>query len=411
MSRRGSGRQRAFPGNGDDPHGLHRACLDFLSHIEVRHYSPRTVSGFRDSLGLFVVWCEARGVTRPAEVTRPVLEAYQRHLFWRRKTDGMPLSNQTQYGRLVPIRGLFRFLVKQNRILANPASDLELPKVDQRLPKAVLTIGEAETVLNVPDITLSFGVRDRAILEVLYSTGIRRQELIGLTVWDLDNERGLLTVRKGKGRKDRVIPIGERATGWVARYSVEVRPHLVVEPDTGILFLTGQGLDFTPDHLSGMVTRYVDKAGIGKRGSCHLFRHTMATLMLEGGADLRYIQAMLGHADISTTTIYTQVAVGALKAIHDATHPAATNHPHRHTREDGGGDTGPCPDRPHTEQPHTAGPGTGKPGTAGPGTGKPGTAGLRVSAAQLLAALDTEDDIDDEDLGDRLDGGDGDGDR
>lgn len=330
MSRRGSGRQRPFPGDPADPHGLHRACVDYLDHIEVRHYSPRTIEGFRDSLALFVTWCETRGVTRPVEVTRPVIEAYQRHLFWRRKPDGTPLSNQTQYSRIVPIRGLFRFLVRQNRILANPASDLELPRVDQRLPKAVLSVAEAEQVLALPDVSLGFGVRDRAIMEVLYSTGIRRQELIGLTVWDVDAARGVLTVRKGKGRKDRIIPIGARAVGWVARYATEVRPRLVVEPDTGVLFLTKEGMDFTPDHLSGMVTRYVDRADLGKRGSCHLFRHTMATLMLEGGADLRYIQQMLGHADISTTTIYTQVAINALKAIHDATHPGATNQPHRH---------------------------------------------------------------------------------
>ncbi|MGH9149480.1 MAG: tyrosine-type recombinase/integrase, partial [Acidimicrobiales bacterium] len=277
--RRGTGTERPFPGDGADPHGLHRACVDFLDHIEVRHYSPRTVSGFRDSLAMFVLWCEERGVTRPVEVTRPVLERYQRHLFWRRKADGMALSNQTQYGRLVPVRGLFRFLVRHNRILANPAADLELPKVDQRLPRAVLSAAEAEAVLSLPDTTFALGVRDRAILEVLYSTGVRRAELIALTVWDLDGDRGVMTVRRGKGRKDRTIPIGDRAAAWVARYSHEVRPRLVVEPDGGVLFLTKEGLDLTPDHLSGLVTRYVDRAELAKRGSCHLFRHTMATLM------------------------------------------------------------------------------------------------------------------------------------
>lgn len=329
MSRRGTGRARLFPGDPADPHGFHRACVDFLDWIEVRHYSPRTVSGFRDSLAIFVVWCETRGVTRPVEVTRPVLEAYQRHLFWRRKRDGAPLSNQTQYTRLVPIRGLFRYLVRQNRVLANPASDLELPKVDQRLPRAVLTVSETERVLALPDVRSPFGLRDRAILEVLYSTGIRRQELIALTVWDLDPERGLLTVRKGKGRKDRVVPAGERAAAWVARYASDARPRLVVPPDVGVLFLTKEGLDFTPDHLSGLVTRYVERADLGKRGSCHLFRHTMATLMLEGGADIRYIQAMLGHAELGSTQLYTQVAVGTLKAVHAACHPGAAFEPRR----------------------------------------------------------------------------------
>ncbi len=325
MTKRGTRLARPFPGDPADVYGLHRACVDYLDWIEVHNYSPRTVVGFGASLAVFVTWCAERGVTRPAEVTRPVLERYQRHLFHRRKPDGTPLSNRTQYGRLVPIRGLFRFLVRHNRILSNPASDLEMPRVEHRLPRHVLSASEAEAVLAVPELSLGFGVRDRAMLEVLYSTGMRRRELIGLSVWDLDAERGTVTIRQGKGRRDRMIPIGERAAAWVAKYSADVRATLEVPPDAGVLFLTKEGLDFTPDHLSGLVSRYVDAADMAKRGSCHLFRHTMATLMLEGGADIRFIQQMLGHAELSTTQVYTQVSIRALKAIHTATHPGAAN--------------------------------------------------------------------------------------
>ncbi len=334
MTRRGTHRAGPFPGDAADAHGLHRACIDYLDWIEVRNYSPRTVVGFGASLAQFVDWCAERGVTRPAEVTRPVLERHQRHLLHRRKPDGTPLSNQTQYGRLVPIRGLFRFLVRQNRILSNPASDLEMPRVEHRLPRHVLSASEAEAVLAQPELTMGFGIRDRAILEVLYSTGMRRRELIGLSIWDLDAERGTVSIRQGKGRRDRMVPIGERAAAWVGKYSADVRPGLVVPPDAGVLFLTKEGLDFTPDHLSGLVTRYVERAELSKHGSCHLFRHTMATLMLEGGADIRYIQQMLGHAELSTTQIYTQVSIRALKAIHTATHPGAANRPHRSTDPD-----------------------------------------------------------------------------
>ena len=148
-------------------------------------------------------------------------------------------------------------------------------------------------------------------------------ELLGLGVYDLDAERGTLWVRQGKGSKDRMIPIGERALAWVEKYQSEVRPGLVVASDGGKLFLTAGGKPFHPDHLSHLVRHHVLAAELGKRGGCHLFRHTMATLMLENGADIRFIQEMLGHAKLSTTQIYTQVSIRKLKEIHTATHPTA----------------------------------------------------------------------------------------
>lgn len=151
---------------------------------------------------------------------------------------------------------------------------------------------------------------------------MRRIELVRLKLLDVDLERGTLMVRQGKGRKDRMIPIGDRALAWVNKYLGEVRPLLAMEPDEGYLFLTHKGESFAPIRLTQMVRDYVDAAQLGKVGSCHLFRHTMATLMLEGGADIRFIQQMLGHASLSTTQIYTQVSIRLLKQIHSATHPA-----------------------------------------------------------------------------------------
>jgi len=152
----------------------------------------------------------------------------------------------------------------------------------------------------------ALGVRDRAILETLYSTGMRRSELIGLKLYDLDTERGTIMVRQGKGKKDRMIPIGERAVAWIEKYLADVRPELVVDPAEGILFLTNLGQAFTPNRPTQLVRQYVIAAELGKTGACHLFRHTMATLMLEHGADIRFIQAMLGHAELTTTQIYTR---------------------------------------------------------------------------------------------------------
>jgi len=158
---------------------------------------------------------------------------------------------------------------------------------------------------------------------VLYPTGIRRLETIRLKLYGLSLDRGFILVRQGKGKKDRYVPIGERAIAWLEKYVREGRPQLAIEPDDMSMFLTAQGEPFSRDHLSYAVKERVDAAQLGKTGSCHLFRHTMATLMHEGGADIRYIQQMLGHEDIKTTQIYTQVAIRALQQIHAATHPGA----------------------------------------------------------------------------------------
>jgi integrase/recombinase XerD len=307
----------------EPPASLLAALMEkHLEALRVQNYSQYTVKNRRVHLGFFLEWCANRSLTEPADVTRPVLEQYQRHLFHYRQKNGNPLSFRSQHARLVPIRVWFRWMARQRFILHNPASELELPRLGHRLPKHVLTIHEVEQVLSQPDIRDPLGLRDRALMETLYSTGMRRLELANLKLYDLDTERGTVTIRQGKGNKDRVIPIGDRAAAWIEKYVRESRPHLVVEPDDGTVFLSNAGEPFSLDHLSDLVRVHVDAAKIGKRGACHLFRHTMATLMLEGGADIRYIQQMLGHADIKTTQIYTQVSIRQLKQIHTATHPA-----------------------------------------------------------------------------------------
>jgi integrase/recombinase XerD len=273
-------------------------------------------------IGFFLDWCTERGITEPVEVTRTVLEAYQRHVFHYRKKNGEPLSFTGQHDRLVPLRVWFKWMARQHHILHNPASELELPRLGMRLPKAVLTAAEADRVIEQTDIHDPLGLRDRAILETLYSTGMRRLELVNLKLWDLDLERATVTIRQGKGKKDRIIPLGDRAAAWVRKYLDDSRPQLIAEPDDHTVFLSNAGEPFSLDYLTEVARGYVEAAGIGKHGACHLFRHTMATLMLEGGADIRFIQAMLGHADLKTTQIYTHVAIRQLQEIHRATHPA-----------------------------------------------------------------------------------------
>lgn len=297
---------------------------EFLAWMRVSNASEYTLYHRRACIARFIRWAEERGIEDPMEVTRPILESYQRYLYYHRQKNGQPLTFRTQYSWLVPVRTWFRWLVRNHHILHNPASDLDMPRIEKRLPRAVLSEEEAERVMLQPDIREPLGLRDRAILETLYSTGIRRTELVNLKLYNLDRERGTLSIWQGKGKKDRIIPIGERAVAWVEKYLREARPQLVIEPDDGTVFVSSEGGAFHPDRLSMLVREYVEQANLGKRGACHMFRHTMATLMLEGGADIRFIQEMLGHADLQSTQVYTQVAIRKLKKIHTATHPGAT---------------------------------------------------------------------------------------
>ncbi len=303
---------------------LSRLHLDYMA---VMNYSERTIGHREVTLKQFSAWCEERGIVRANEVTKPILERYRRHLHHSRDARGNPISAHNQLKRLVPIRQFFKWATRQNYLLYNPASELELPKVEKRLPKATLTPEEAELILNIPTIQTEEGLRDRAILEVLYSTGIRRMEVINLTRADVHQDRGVLAVRQGKGKKDRFVPISERAVQWLKRYLEEVRSDFAIEPDPHNVFLDRTGQPLTPDQLSRLVTKYIKQADIGKSGSCHLFRHTVATLMLDNGADIRFIQQMLGHVSIGTTEIYTHVSIVKLKQIHEMTHPTMHRKP------------------------------------------------------------------------------------
>lgn len=314
----------------DDPDSLALHLEAYLQWLAIRNYAPVTIDNRRTLIGYFIRWCAERSLTRPQEITRPVIEHYQRWLFYYRKANGKPLTFRTQGQRLVPVRHYFKWLTRENIILYNPASELEAPRAERRLPPTPLTATETEKVMAKADLATITGVRDRAIMEVFYATGIRRAELIGLTVFDIDTGRTALAIRQGKGRRDRMVPLGERAFKWLVHYRDEIRPKLVgprdlTGNDGGMLFLTRNGAPFAPKRLSERIKAYVDGAKIGKAGSCHLFRHTAATLMLEGGADTRYIQALLGHESLDSTQLYTQVSLTKLAEIHEATHPGITS--------------------------------------------------------------------------------------
>ena len=253
-----------LPSVGEPLRGLGALCSEFLAFSRVHGYSPHTLQSRESHLRFFLIWCEERGLLRPSDITRPILERYQRHLHHYCKRNGESLSLKSQTQHLLSLKVLFRWLTRQNLLLHNPASELELPRPEHRLPKHVLSAAEVERVLSGPDLSTMVGVRDRAILETFYSTGIRRQELSGLKLADIDLERGLLMVRHGKGRRDRLLPLGKRAAAWIDKYLRDVRARWVIDPAENALFVTCEGLGVLPHELTKAAHAYVEQAELGR---------------------------------------------------------------------------------------------------------------------------------------------------
>jgi integrase/recombinase XerD len=291
--------------------------------MRVHNYAATTILCRHRYLGYFTGFCQQHGVHEPGAVSFELLQSYQQRLFEHRKRDGQQLTVATQVQRLIPVCHFFSWLRRNGKLRTNPASDLLMPRPDRRLPEATLSTTEMSTLLAQPDVSRPLGLRDRAILEVFYSCALRRQELIDLTVRDVDFGRATVFIRRGKGSKDRYVPIGERALFWLRLYLDLARPRFT-EQTTAHLFLSSVGTPICPDWLSRKVRRYLHNAGIDKKGSCHLLRHTVATLLLEGGADIRYVAEMLGHVRLETTQRYTHVSIDRLRNIHTTTHPAAS---------------------------------------------------------------------------------------
>lgn len=293
----------------------------YLDDLARRNYAADTLRSKRRCLLQCIDYLAERDVTRGLQVTRPMIERYQRHLFRHRKADGQPLGIKSQTERVKAVEMFFRWCVRKRHLPANPASELDYPRPIRRLP-VTLSPEEMAVVLRQPETATPWGVRDRAMLETLYATGIRRMELVGLDTDDCDAAQRLLRIRQGKGKKDRLVPLGRRALAWIQRYLDDVRPRLLADPDQRALFLSQYGDRFHRGALGALVRRYVDAAELGKTGSCHLFRHSMASALLAGGCDVRLIQEMLGHASLDTTAHYARVSIRHLLQAHERCHPA-----------------------------------------------------------------------------------------
>ena len=301
---------------------MEELAAEHVLWLEARGYAVTTAQARRRQLSRFLGWAAARGVLRPEQYTLPLIEDFRLHLHKQRRHDGAPLGWGSKIQMLLAIKGFFRWLTLTHRVLSNPAADVELPRRQHRLPREILTAEEVEVVLRQPNVETAIGLRDRAVLELLYSTGIRRAECAGLHMKDLDLDRLVLFIRDGKGGRDRYVPIGRRAAEWVEMYLLEARPRFVRPPDDGHLFLSRQRRPLSVKRVGGLTHSHIARAEIGKTGACHLLRHTAATLMLEGGADIRHIQEMLGHTQLSTTALYARVSIRLLQEVHRRTHPA-----------------------------------------------------------------------------------------
>ena len=305
--------------------GLLPLVKEYLQWLDVHGYSKQSAYSWSRHLVFFADWAHARGIESWHSVTRSSLQQFQAFMHTARRRTGdktKPTAICTQGYRLMCIKSMFRFLVKRGHLDANPAADLEMPRLPKKLPGQALTLDEVEAVMQVPNLAHPLGLRLRAMLEVFYSTGLRRAELATLHIGDVDFGNATVFVRLGKGNKDRVVPIGLRAIHFLRRYLDEVRPALVDDVDQHTLFVNNRGEEFSRERVHDLVKNALVAAGVTKPGACHLLRHTMATLMLEGGADIRYVQLMLGHAQLSTTEIYTHVSITKLKEVHARTHPA-----------------------------------------------------------------------------------------
>ena len=273
-----------------------------------------TLDAYRRDLAQFVAWLrESQGKalleTAPADL--------QRHLAWQVETrHAKPCTT----GRLVSsLRRFFQFALREGLRTDDPAADLDSPKLPRSLPK-VLSESEVEGLLAAPDPATPQGLRDRAMLETLYASGLRVSELVGLKVVQVSLDMGVVRIL-GKGAKERLAPLGEEAVSWIERYRREARPALLGPRKSDALFVTARGGPMTRQAFWGLVKRHARAAGIPREISPHTLRHAFATHLINHGADLRVVQLLLGHADISTTQIYTHVARERLKAIHRKHHP------------------------------------------------------------------------------------------
>jgi integrase/recombinase XerD len=308
-------RQRFSPSAFSFPRHRAKTMLDqFLHYLTVeKGLSDNTIEAYHHDVGRFLGHLREKEIQDFSRVDRVNLRAFLAGL----RRQG--LSTRSIARNQAALRTFFRFLLLEGILESNPAEDLESPKTDRNLPE-ILTLREVEELLEQPDLKTPLGIRDRAMLETLYATGIRVSELIQLSIHQVNLEGGYALIY-GKGSKERIVPLGSEAIQWITHYVQGVRMGLLRGKESPSLFLGRSGKGMSRQRFWKSLKGYGQKAGIRKRMSPHLLRHSFASHLLERGADLRSVQMLLGHADISTTQIYTHVTGERLKKVHKKYHP------------------------------------------------------------------------------------------
>lgn len=301
---------------------LEKLRTSFLESLRIRNQSKATLDCRSDSLSTFFLWLTEEGIEDVREITRQHIRNY---LHWMMNPE-RHFTLWTVHTKLSAVRRFFEYLEATDTILLNPCAGIVLPKLEKRLPRNILTQEEARRLLNAPDTQTKRGIRDKAILELFYSTGIRGEEMATLTLHDVDTRNGFVHIKKGKCAKDRVVPMGSKASVYVAEYITKVRFYWSQhQKDERALWLSSI-LPHQPmqkQAIGLLIKEYKKHVGIRCAGRTHFLRHTCATHMLQSGANIAYVQRLLGHRNLNTTQIYTRVSVPEIKEALSKRHPRA----------------------------------------------------------------------------------------
>ncbi len=293
----------------------------YQQHLEILNQSPRTQATVRSYLTLWRAFADEIQLADAQAVTTGTVLDFQRWLFYRPTTRNPQRGIASQNNILICVKSFFAFLQQEGVVARNPAEALELARQPQTLPRNILTPQEARKIIETPDTGTLVGYRDRTMFEVLYATGLRKGELMNLTIADVNLEEELLRINGGKGAKDRVTPLTRVACSFLENYIKAIRPELLGRRQSDRLFISRRGRPMAKNTVGQMVEKYARLSKVKKHVTCHLWRHSCATHLLKNQANLRHVQEMLGHRSLATTERYLHLTITDLKQAHRRCHP------------------------------------------------------------------------------------------